>query len=129
MSSCKICRVSLIHRQNCPLQILYKTYTNPIGFRYKSYINGSYIRFPPKKFIKFFTNEKNWEGKNVPPIFGSPAGSLNHVVSVSRARFVTSGVIDPKPYTAVKLKLCASETPTAPGKLRRSKLSGAKVSA
>jgi hypothetical protein len=31
------------HRQNCPLKILYKIVTNPIGFRYKSDIkNGKH---------------------------------------------------------------------------------------
>jgi hypothetical protein len=37
-------------------------------------------------------------------VFGSPAGSLcNHAVSVSRARFVTAGAIDPKLCTYLPL--------------------------
>jgi hypothetical protein len=44
-------------------------------------------------------------------IFGSPAGSLcNHVTSVSRARFVTAGAIDPKLSTYVPLGKSNSQT-------------------
>jgi hypothetical protein len=44
-------------------------------------------------------------------IFCSPAGSLyNHVASVSRARFVTAGAIDPKFCTYVQLEKSNSQT-------------------